>query len=307
MTTATISKVFPRLSKARIATAEARLSRLRNLREVRILRLEDYCRLSGGWGYNTRADGNVSYGDMKNADCPASAEAYLRALSTDDSESGELYFYVPCASGSDYSGSTCERSNYLCFIESYGAEDWVFSAYGGYDTYAACVGLTGLLTCADDTADAILDALEGLEDYPVLDEEALSQLESDLSDESWNNCYARDFERAIEKKFEGCADFDFSDGSALREVFEDLREKCNVYWYNEGSGHDMTVDLDAVVEDIDLDDLAKFTVWYTVTFCDVGTETEDYSAESEAIERVAQLRATGFYGAFYAAAKPVAE
>ena len=312
MTTATSVRLFKRLRKEQITTAEARLARLAAIHNLTFLRYEDYRALSTdshgygrAWGYVTRADGDVSYGDLKEDDCPESAESYLRALAADDTASGEAYFYVPYASGSDYSGSTVERSNYKVFTETYGADDWVFSAHGGYSTYAAVVGLTGLLTCADDTADSILDALEGLENYPVLDEESLSTLESETTDEEWDFWVADDFVKALETKFDGLAELELPSGSTLRTFFEEKREESNTEWYCEGMGHDMWVDVKRVVEGIDLDALADYIVVYTVSYVDVGETCEDCATESDAIERVATLRAAGFIGATYTARNPV--
>jgi hypothetical protein len=314
MTTATKVRLFKRLRKEQIVTAEARLARLRKIDNLTFLRYEDYCALSRDshgygreWGYVTRADGDVSYGDLKEDDCPDSAESYLRALCTDDTDSGEVYFYVPCASGSDYSGCTVTRSNYLVFQETYGSEDWVFSAHGGYSTYAAVVGLTGLLTCADDTADSILDALDGLENYPLLDEEALSTLEMELADEAWDSWVADDFVKALETKFDGLAEFELPSGSALRTFFEEKREESNAEWYCEGMGHDMWVDIGRVVKGIDLDDLDEYAIRYVVSYVDVGETREECATESDAIARVATLRAAGFIGATYTVETPVKE
>jgi len=172
---------------------------------------------------------------------------------------GEVYFYVPVASGSDYSGSTVERSNYLWFKETFGDEEWVCDVYGGHSTYAVAVGLTGLLTCADDTFDAVCEALEGLDNYPLFDEEAHSALEMEESDSAWDSWVADDFKRAVEKKFDGCADFDWDAGPDLRTFFEEKREEANEYWFNEGYGHDMYVRIDEVVKGIELADLAAYT------------------------------------------------
>jgi len=160
------------------AQAEERLARLRKTHNLEYLRYEDYRPLetdSDGygraWGYVYRAEGDVSYGDLKETDCPESAVNYLESLPAEDTEPGEVYFFVPYASGSDYSGSTVSRSNYLAFVETYGEHDFVFSAHGGFDTYAAVVGLTGLLTCAEDTFEDTISVLEGLDGYPVIDDE----------------------------------------------------------------------------------------------------------------------------------------
>ena len=293
---------------------EERLERVKKIRQVEFLRYEDYCpqgpsaRYSGlqEWGYTRRIDPDskaVSYGDLKPADCPESAVNYLRALSTDATEEGEVYFFLPYASGSDYSGSTVEKANHKEFLESYGEEQFVCEAHGGFDTYAVVLGLTGLLECADDTFNAILDIIEGLEDYPLINDEALSTLESDLADEAWDCWVAGDFRRALEKKFD-CAEFEWPSDSDLRTFFEKKAEKANEYWFNEGYGPDMYIRVDRIVEGIDLDDLADYTLLFVVTYVDVGQETEEFSSESEAIERVDSLRAAGFMGASYTVASP---
>ena len=292
---------------------EERLARIKKTRQVEFLRYEDYCpqgpssRHSGlqEWGYTRRVnpDKAVSYGDlMQPADCPESAVKYLESLSTDPQEEGELYFFLPYASGSDYSGSTVEKANYKEFLESYGEEGFVWEAHGGFDTYAVVLGLTGLLECADDTFDAILDIIEGLEDYPLIDDEALSTLEMEGADEAWDCWVASDFRRALEKKFDG-VDFEWPPDSDLRPFFEKRAEKANEYWFNEGYGPDMYIRFDKIVEGIDLDDLADYTLRYVVTY--VGQETEEYTSETEAIERVDSLRAAGFIGASYTAVSPV--
>jgi hypothetical protein len=79
------------------------------------------------------------------------------------------------------------------------------------------------------------------------------------SDSAWDSWVADDFKRAVEKKFDGCADFDWDAGPDLRTFFEEKREEANEYWFNEGYGHDMYVRIDEVVEGIELADLAAYT------------------------------------------------
>jgi len=288
---------------------EERFARIRKLANLELLRYEDYCpqgpssRYAGlqEWGYTRRIDPDskaVSYGDLKPADCPESAVKYLEALSTDATEEGELYFFLPYASGSDYSGSTVEAANHREFLESYGEEAFVWEAHGGFNTYAVVLGLTGLLECADDTFDAVVGIVEGLENYPLIDDEALSKLESDNANEAWESWVAGDFRRALEKKFDN-AEFDWPADSDLRALFEKKAEKANEYWFNEGYGPDMYIRVDKVVEKVEWDDVAQYAIRYLVSYVDVGQQEEEYFNESEAIERVESLRAAGFIGASY--------
>jgi len=285
---------------------EERIERIRNLPNIQPLRYEDYQPLNrsersgvfGTWGYARRVDGSASYGDFKDTDWPESAEAYLGTLSDDITETGDLYFYVPYATGSDYSGSTVEASNAKCIKDEFGENDWVHPVYGGYNTYAVAIGLTGLLTCDDDdTFNELCEVIEGLEDYPVIDEEALWELESENSDEAWNTWCRDDFVRALESEFE--VKFEWPDDSEFRVFFEDQREKADVYWYCEGSGSGMYVDLDAVAKETSFDDIVKWAIRYEVSWCNGGENSEVYYRETDAIEKVDALRRSGNSGASY--------
>ncbi len=88
---------------------------------------------------------------------------------------------------------------------------------------------------------------------------------------------------ALEKKFDGLIWVapGFSSPFLRRGA-----EKANEYWFNEGYGPDMYIRLDKIVEGIDLDCVAPYTVLYVVTYVDVGQETEEYTSETEAIQRV---------------------
>jgi len=294
---------------------EERLARIKKLANVGFLHYQDYCPQGSSsryswlqeWGYTRRIDPDgktVSYGDLMHPDdCPESAVEYLEGLSTDATEEGELYFFLPYATGSDYSGSTVEKANCREFLESYGEEAFVWAARGGFNTYAVVLGLTGLLECPDDTFDAVMGVIEGLEDYPLIDDEALSNLEMEGADEAWESWVAGDFRRALEKKFDG-VEFEWPSDSDLRPFFEKRAEKANEYWFNEGYGPDMYIRLDKIVEGIDLDSLRDYSVLFVVTYTDVGQETEEFTSESEAIERVDSLRAAGFIGASYTAVSP---
>lgn len=286
---------------------EQRIERIRNIPNIQPLRYEDYKpvgppdRYSGleAWGYVTRADGSASYGDFKDEDWPESAEAYLGTLSDDDLESGELYFYVPCASGSDYSGCTVTAANYKCIEDAYGEHEWVHPVYGSHGTYAIAIGVTGLLGCDEDTFDEFCEILEGLADYPIIDEEALYECEAEAADEAWDSWCRNDFTRALEKKYGDKADFEWPDDPALRSFFEEKREDANEYWFNEGSGPDMYVRIDEVVKGITFDDVSEWATCWEVTFNDPGEESEVYYNEADARERAETLRANGNIGAYY--------
>jgi hypothetical protein len=292
---------------------EQRIERIRNLPNVEPLDYSDYCPtgkdssgFSTGWGHVTRADGSGSYGDFHSADWPESAASYVSALSDDQFDSGDLYFYVPYASGSDYSGSTVEAANYKWFVEEHGNEDWTHEVYGGYGTYAFAIGLTGLLACDEDTFDEICEAIEGLEDYPLIDDQLLHEVESDNTEEAWNSWVSSEFTRELERACDDAAVFEWPDDSELRSFFEEKADEANCYWYCEGGGSDMYIDVGEIVAKIAFDDYAKWVVHYKLSYYDPGEVCEYFIDEYECIERKEALLAQGLAGTDYIILQPEA-
>ena len=80
--------------------------------------------------------------------------------------------------GSDYSGSTVEKSNYQVFLERHENKKGVYDLSGSHGTYA--IGIRPLYITQE-----ILEDLNSLEQYPVLDDDHHIQLEMDLIDEAW--------------------------------------------------------------------------------------------------------------------------
>jgi hypothetical protein len=148
-------------------------------------------------------------------------------------------------SGSDYSGSLVERSNFNVLKEA--AENYPGSAlapafwvelYGGHGTFALAFHI-------ERTPEEIREMLLALEDYPLADEEAHSELEMQAQDDAWENWARSDYRRALEKEYRGDAS-EVSD-DALFEHFMSAMDKSNTYWENE-QGDSMYVDLDRVIE-----------------------------------------------------------
>ena len=96
-----------------------------------------------------------------------------------------------------------------------------------------------------------------------------------------------DFVRELEGKF--AVDFEFPDGYPLRKFFEEMCERANEYWYCEGCGYDMYIQLSHVVAKIEFADVEKWAIRYEVVFNDPDENREDYFVESDATERVNAL------------------
>jgi hypothetical protein len=111
------------------------------------------------------------------------------------------WFEVEPAAGSDYSGGTVTLANQrelkrlLTECEELAGAECVWcTAYGGHGTYALFVVYAAL-------PEEIREVLDALDDYPSVNDEALSELESELGSEAWEAWGQTDLRRAIEKEF----------------------------------------------------------------------------------------------------------
>jgi hypothetical protein len=120
----------------------------------------------------------------------------------------------------------------------------------------------------------MIDIFEGLDNYPVIDEEAMSEVEREAEDEAWDNWVRHDYERALAAALNEDAEYatdkahEFREGCLcqdcleeaidkvgdLRSVFEEVASRINVYWGNE-TGNSATVDVDRIVAATTLADL----------------------------------------------------
>jgi hypothetical protein len=149
-------------------------------------------------------------------------------------------WFVPrWLSGSDYSGGYVAKSNFESFMEEFDDHDPPFyvQTWGGHRTY-------GLVLHIPSVPDEAWEMLCGLDEYPSLDDERLSELESAGADEAWQSWGAREWRKIIEN---ACAvSCDAVTDADLREHFEEARERANLYWEAQGDTPEMHVDFDRV-------------------------------------------------------------
>lgn len=194
-------------------------------------------------------------------------------LEPDNIDPAKVYVLCEYAGGSDYSGDLVEKSNHKALIEMMpeGYEDGVqyIDYCGGHGTFALAIRF-------DAVTGELLEALEGLEDYPILDEDLHSQMESDAQSEAWESDYRGEFKtvlgRALFQEWvdspatdqtETESDDDFeARQNAVEEFLQDecgemsnetldslfylMSELSNTYWENE-TGGSMYIDIDRVV------------------------------------------------------------
>lgn len=178
---------------------------------------EDHFTLDHGMG-----DDSISYGCLDNG----------------GSEDEKVWFESDCCGGSDYSGGSVAASNYRVIIaecvrldeemgrEMHGPTFWQ-TFYGGHGTFAIAFHV-------DKTPRKIFDMLAALEDYPVLDDSDLSELEHEREQEAWENWACREYAQELEKRFNG--DCDGVDQDKLHEHFHAACELANEYWEHTSEG-----------------------------------------------------------------------
>lgn len=183
-----------------------------------------------------RADSNYDDGDLDSIGRYGNWER--------NNENGR--FFIPSAlSGSDYSpGGTMSESNLRTFRKTFprGEGRWWKEVAGGHGTYAVVIDLKKVPTKRHKEVEEFFGALS---DYPVADEQEMSEVEMEKQTEAWEGWASRDFKDALEKEFD--LEFDEVDDSKLHQLFDLAAERANEYWVNE-SGGDMWISIDRIMK-----------------------------------------------------------
>jgi hypothetical protein len=193
----------------------------------------------------------------------------------------DTFALLDYTSGSDYSGSLVEVSNRKAIEElcqACGFEDGedYLDYHGGYGTRALAVRVKALEGEDESGFKAsLLETIEGLEDYPLVDESLHSELEMEAQNQAWEDWGCSEFKTELGKYFaavirsgiEDSTEEEFtlfnqlacsedlaecsenedwvSDDQANRWFWE-LSEYANEYWVNE-QGEDCCIDMEDVV------------------------------------------------------------
>lgn len=157
------------------------------------------------------------------------------------------WYQVEYATGSDYSGGSVNESNYRVLTqmlaEAHPADEqpvvWAATS-GGHGTY-------GIVVRYGDLDEEIREAIDGLEDYPLLSEEDHGELEIDQQNEAWENWAKDDFVRECAKDL-GIDPYELNEraeaaGIDWWRIFNIAQEKANVYWEDQqGAGQFIRVE-----------------------------------------------------------------
>lgn len=157
--------------------------------------------------------------------------------------------------GGDYSGSSVTKANYDSFMEEFGEVPGVIALYGSHGSYGVGIRIGAI-------NEEMVSVLEKLQDYPIIDEEKMSEIEHEWEGEAWESWARSDFLHALRRKFPQLEDrIDELDEDrdeehdAVLDIFEAAREAANVYWESEHAG--MHIRIDRVVAQVDEDDLTE--------------------------------------------------
>lgn len=179
----------------------------------------------------------------------------LRDLKEYETPQPTDYFMLPYMTGSDYAGDSVTVANHKVFLEMYGKFPGVHNVYGGHGTYAVVVRLN-VIHCLKHDGKTLYDVLEGLANYPLIDEDAHSEIELEAEAEAWTSWAADDFKRELQKiypQYDEAID-EFADGDDYQQFFEDAREAANEYWENE-TGNSMYIRLENIAAKVTEDQL----------------------------------------------------
>jgi hypothetical protein len=157
----------------------------------------------------------------------ASAPHFTRAASENNAEAVGHNML----SGSDYNGGALVRSNRDAMLATLAdiddGESILLHWLGGYGSHSLLFMLD--VPCSVETASAVAETLAALSDYPVLDEEALSEAEREDEEASWDSYACEDWRKAVDAASEGEYGFGLlttedADSDALREYFNACAE-----------------------------------------------------------------------------------
>lgn len=137
---------------------------------------------------------------------------------------------IPYTSGSDYSGDIVTRANYLYLIREWADKNGIYDVSGGYGTYTIAYIPE---ECDAETLEEIEELCERLKAYPVIDEDFLSEKESEMVNETMEEFKKtfsdkfpffdiQKFEEAAFEYFYGCSktsfSVDYSETDAIKEI-----------------------------------------------------------------------------------------
>lgn len=177
--------------------------------------------------------------------------------------------WVPnyCQSG-DYGGAVHYFSNSRELLSSFSSPE-CRELIGSHGSHGVAIDPRYL-------SEELLESLQSLESYPVLNEDALSELELELRDEAWESYLSKDFRRLLERLLCDLLSAHYEDGDDERaeqsveslsedqlwELFSRTADENGIYW--EPQYNDAWIDCQRVADSLSEDQLLSLLLPETV-------------------------------------------
>ncbi len=142
-----------------------------------------------------------------------------------------MHVMISLATGSDYSGCSVTRSNFNILEEWEAGEysDDIITVSGGHGTYGAIVRM--------DCVPALWEIIQGLADYPSIDDEAISETKMEWRDEALGE-FMSDTESALWHAFPDdgeCLDASETLAESVRKIITEYCNGPDVEWHYQNS------------------------------------------------------------------------
>lgn len=191
-------------------------------------------------------DGKHLYWGELNPVGKITVEKVQDRLTNPEWKNNDLYLIPRYMSFGDYDSSCMvERSNKKIFMEEYENSPVVYEVTGAYSSESVALSIREMLNPDnEETAQSIINTLTGLNDYPCLDDEDMSNMEYDAFYEALKDYGIDDTQRALAKKY-GITVYDY-DQDKLEEMIIEIDRHGNPVFMIE-SGGNCYIDIDDMI------------------------------------------------------------
>jgi hypothetical protein len=194
----------------------------------------------------------ISYSDLHTLEKYENAKELLKTQ--------DLFLVPKYLQYGDYDSSCMvERSNQKIFLEAYENEKGVFSISGDYGSSGIAISVKYLLNSENEKAEEILNILHGLNNYPCLDDEDMSNMEYEAYHEAMTEYGTEDCMKALSEKLH--VDVYDYDEKKFEEFLDEKDSHGNPSWIIE-SGGGCYIEVDKMIEGITFDQVKPFLIDY---------------------------------------------
>ena len=213
----------------------------------------------GDWDYYYREidypeSDSISWSDLNPVYSPLKSGVVTLQMIKDQLEKTDIFLISKYMQYGDYDNSCMvERSNYKLFLEDYGEKPGIFRIYGGYGSSGIAISIRYLLDPDnEEKADEIIDLLNGLNNYPCIDDEDMSNMEYESFLESLDVFAIRDCNDLLSSQY--LIDvYDFNEDK-LKEILLEADRNLNYPSYEIESGGSCYIDTKRLIEKVTLMD-----------------------------------------------------